>query len=578
MRSTATASLLAVGATADDRLARAEAALAVGDVDGAAAAVAASLADRDTGDGRFLAGVLHMVDERYAEAVGEWQEAFARYRDEGSPRRAARAAIEVARIFGSDSGAAALGRGWVERARTALDGEGPCAEWGHLELVAMACDRPDVHEVLACADRALAIAVEHGDVALEARALADGGLALVSQGRTREGFARLEASLATISAGGVDWDSAGLCYCSMLTACDRAGDLERAVEWTRIAAELPERMGGRPRVMHIHCRVAYGSVLCASGRWPEGEAALLDALGPDHAPSVAHRPLAVAHLAGLRLDQGRVDEAADLLAPFEDELTSCAPLARVHRARGDLDLAAAVARRGVSEMVGDALRAAPLLELLVEVEVERGDVPAARAAADELAALADGVDLPAVRAAADAAGGRVCAASGDTAGARAAFAAAKARLVDGASPLTLAAVRLALAECLAAGGDNAAAIAEARAARATFERLGARPSRDRADARLRGWGDTGRSRPRDATAAVGSLTAREGEVLAAVARGLTNAEIAEALFISPKTVEHHVGRVLSKLGVRSRAEAAALSVRARATWAPGAAEGSAPPR
>ena len=573
VREDVTASLLAVSATADHRLAAAESALAKGDLEGAAAAVAAALRERDTGHGRYLSGVLHMMDERYAEAAGEWQEAFARYRDEGSPRLAARAAIEVARIFGSAPGAAALGRGWVERARTALDGEGPCAEWGHLELVTMACDRPDVDEVLACADRALSIAVEHGDVALEARALADGGLALVAQGRTRAGFARLEAALATISAGDVDWDSAGLCYCSMLTACDRAGDLQRAAEWTRIASALTDRMGGRPRVMHIHCRVAYGSVLCASGRWPEGEAALLDALGPDDAPSVAHRPLAVAHLAGLRLDQGRVDEAADLLVPFEDEITSCAPLARVHRARGDLDLAAAVARRGVSEMVGDALRTAPLLALLVEIEVERGDVPAARAAADELDALAGTVDLGSVRAAADAADGRVRAADGDPAGARAAYATAKGRLVDGGSPSALAAVRLSLAECLAAGGDTAAAIAEARAARATFERLGARPSRDRADALLRGWGDTGRSRPRDATAAVGSLTRREGEVLDAVARGLTNAQIAETLFISPKTVEHHVGRVLSKLVVRTRAEAAALSVRA---YAGGGALGTGP--
>ncbi len=553
-----------MGATAGELLATAEASLAAGDIDAANAAVAASLAERDTGDGRFLAGALHMMDERYAEAAGEWQEAFARYRDDGAPQKAARAAIEVARLFGSASGLAPLGRGWVERARAALDGVGPCSEWGHLELVAMACDRPDVDEVLASADRALSIAVEYGDVALEARALADGGLALVAQGRTRVGFARLEAALATISAGDVDWDSAGLCYCSMLTACDRAGDLQRAAEWTRIASELPDRMGGRPRVMHTHCRVAYGSVLCATGRWPEGEAALLDALGPDRAPSVAHRPLALAHLAGLRIDQGRVDEAADLLAPFEDEITSCAPLARVHRARGDLDLAAAVARRGVAEMVGDTLRAAPLLALLVEIEVERGDVAAAREAADELAAVAEGVDLPAVRAAADAADGQVRAATGDPAGAREAFAAAKAHLVDGASPLALATVRLALADCLAAGGDTAAAIVEARAARATFERLGARPARDRADALLRGWGDTGRSRPRDATAAVGSLTRRESEVLDAVARGLTNAQIAETLFISPKTVEHHVGRVLSKLGVRSRAEAAALSVRARA--------------
>ena len=67
----------------------------------------------------------------------------------------------------------------------------------------MACDRPDAEDLLASTERALTIAVEYGDSDLEARALADCGLALVTQGRTAEGFARLDAALATIAAGEV---------------------------------------------------------------------------------------------------------------------------------------------------------------------------------------------------------------------------------------------------------------------------------------------------------------------------------------------------------------------------------------
>jgi DNA-binding NarL/FixJ family response regulator len=51
------------------------------------------------------------------------------------------------------------------------------------------------------------------------------------------------------------------------------------------------------------------------------------------------------------------------------------------------------------------------------------------------------------------------------------------------------------------------------------------------------------------------LTRRESEVLQGLARGLTNAELAAELFLSERTVEHHVSNVLGKLGVSSRAQA-----------------------
>jgi DNA-binding NarL/FixJ family response regulator len=56
-----------------------------------------------------------------------------------------------------------------------------------------------------------------------------------------------------------------------------------------------------------------------------------------------------------------------------------------------------------------------------------------------------------------------------------------------------------------------------------------------------------------------ALTSREREVLKLLARGLTQAEIAQELFISPKTVAGHIQRILTKLGVHSRAQAVALA-------------------
>jgi DNA-binding NarL/FixJ family response regulator len=103
---------------------------------------------------------------------------------------------------------------------------------------------------------------------------------------------------------------------------------------------------------------------------------------------------------------------------------------------------------------------------------------------------------------------------------------------------------------------------EARAAQDAFERLGAGRDAHAAAALLRGLGvKAARSGPRGA----GVLTKREAEVLALLGEGLSNQAIAERLFLSRKTVEHHVHRVLLKLDLGGRAEAAAYVARDRAT-------------
>jgi DNA-binding NarL/FixJ family response regulator len=67
------------------------------------------------------------------------------------------------------------------------------------------------------------------------------------------------------------------------------------------------------------------------------------------------------------------------------------------------------------------------------------------------------------------------------------------------------------------------------------------------------------TRPRSGTSCQRRLIQREAKVLALLAHGLSNREIATRLVISAKTVEHHVSQILSKLGLRSRAEAAAYA-------------------
>ncbi len=117
--------------------------------------------------------------------------------------------------------------------------------------------------------------------------------------------------------------------------------------------------------------------------------------------------------------------------------------------------------------------------------------------------------------------------------------------------------------------EAAAALADSdqerqlRTALTELERLGARPLAAGVARKLRKLGVRGPARgPRPATRAnPANLTARETEVLALVTEGLRNADIARRLFVSPKTVDHHVSAILAKLGVRTRGEAARAAAR-----------------
>ena len=121
-------------------------------------------------------------------------------------------------------------------------------------------------------------------------------------------------------------------------------------------------------------------------------------------------------------------------------------------------------------------------------------------------------------------------------------------------PMELAHSRLELAKVLLTDRPEVA-MAEARAALEAFDRLQAARDADSAAAVLRSLG----VRTASARKGGGLLTKREAEVLDLLGLGLSNPEISERLFISRKTVEHHVGNILAKLGLRSRAAAAAAA-------------------
>jgi DNA-binding NarL/FixJ family response regulator len=228
----------------------------------------------------------------------------------------------------------------------------------------------------------------------------------------------------------------------------------------------------------------------------------------------------------------------------------------LHLARHEPDLAVAVARQALRELNGDCLRGASLVLIVVEAELQRDNVAAAGVAAEQLATFATSTKLAVVQAQAALALGRIAARS-DAAAAAVEFERGLRILATDDWPLLRAALHLDLARAMSKL-NRAAAVAEARAALAIYERVGA-PEVEDVVALLRGLGVAVRTLVRGKNA-VDQLSPREREVLVQLGRGLSNPEIADVLVVSRKTVEHHVTNVLGKLGLRSRAEAAVYAV------------------
>ena len=537
--------------TADDLLHAGREALAAADWERARSCLERA---RDLGESAEvldgLSQAVHFQGE-YHLAIELKERAFADYRRRGMRVEAAELARWLAFLHGAVHGNMAAANGWMARAESLLDGVEQCAAHGWLTLDRAPWSRdPSERERLARA--ALTIARRFGDTDLEFGALALLGDAYVHSGRVAEGMTLLDEAMAAVTGGEVvGITTVGEIYCRLLGACERADDVRRAEQWMSVAADYVAWGDFVPPT----CRLHYGGILIATGRWAEAEQELLAAIRTFEAGYHAMRQSPLLRLAELRVLQGRFEEAERLLEGNESHPVARRLRATVALARGDLALAEELARLCLDGERSSDPACAPLLELLVDVQLARKDPGAAAETLDRLTELArDSRDDRASARAAFAAG-RVLAADGDErASAHLQTALERFSALD--LPLAAARAQLELAGALASRAPDAA-VAEARLALRAFERLGAVSHADAAGDLLRRLGAAGRAWPKR----YGRLTKRETEVLSLLATGCSNAEIGERLYISRRTAEHHVARILSKLGLRSRAEAAAYAVR-----------------
>lgn len=312
----------------------------------------------------------------------------------------------------------------------------------------------------------------------------------------------------------------------------------------------------RRNVAAAYCRAHYGGILTAAGRWDEAEAQLVESTR--QFDRGMPRAAALIRLAELRLRQGRLEEADQLLKGFDTHPDAVRTVAALHLARGETVLARDLLERctagsdGEVPRVGDTTMIGPLLALLVDAHLNEGNLDDADRAAQRLDRVAEAQRGPYLKAAAALAKGRVCVASGQG-DARSCLHSALEGFAQAQVPMELAITRLELARALAAQSP----VAAAKAALEAFEGLNAARHADIAGALLRSLGAPIRTGPKG----VGAWTKRETEVLELIGAGLSNVEIGDRLFITRKTVEHHVSNVLAKLGLRNRVQAAAYATR-----------------
>jgi DNA-binding NarL/FixJ family response regulator len=263
-------------------------------------------------------------------------------------------------------------------------------------------------------------------------------------------------------------------------------------------------------------------------------------------------------LAELRLRQGREEEAGSLLAQCGDRWETMPARARLHYSRGEFDLAAAVIKLALDQVGTDRARGVPLLALLVDIELARGNLVAAESAAARARDLSDVPGLPAVQAQGALAQARVLRASAAAEEAAQILRLALRRLQGTEMPMLQAAMHRELSEAVAVS-NQAIAISEARAALAIHQRVGSPEARADVDL-LRRLGVEIHYLVPPSNDPLVQLSRRERDVLALLRQELSNRLIGERLFVSPRTAEHHVSTILSKLGLRSRIEILALEL------------------
>jgi DNA-binding NarL/FixJ family response regulator len=500
----------------------------------------------EVGEAWFGLGVASWWQGDVAGSLECWERSYGVFRRGGEDARAVIAAFYLCLSLRMSVGNDVAANGWLRQAAALVDEHdlAPVAGW---VLLAQAYTANDSHDPAAAAEIArqtIALAEDVGDGDLVLCANCELGFALTALGDADVGGSLLDQAMAAALGGDRnDLDTVVLVSCRTIAACRRVADFRRGAQWINAAEAFQQRYGSTH--LFTTCKTHHGALLFAAGDWARAEAELELALQGAGSAEAALRADAAGVLAELRIAQGRLDEARRLLGGVENQPVTAIAQARLQLASDRASTAATLVRRRLRQIGNHEVERFVLLDLLTEA-APTADLPT--------------VDAGALRGAASAywsrAQGRV-ARGADAADGIASLEDALA--VFAATDLTYecARTRAVLAD-VTSGTDRDVAVREAVVALSTFEQLGASRDADSVAAMLRRLGVRA---ARPAPKGLPLLTRREWDVLGLLGEGLSNPAISQRLYVSRRTVEHHVSSVLRKLGLNSRAEAAAYAAR-----------------
>lgn len=373
---------------------------------------------------------------------------------------------------------------------------------------------------------------------LKALCLSASGLSKLPFARTSEGFADLDEAMMPVLANQVPVDWAGDIYCGVIYECHRLGDLSRMKTWTTAMDKWRESPEVSASWYGTTCEIHRWQLLSATDDYHALEERLTTALAgieDFHAPTAGE---GYYELGDLRRRRGDLDgaRAAFMRAreigfdPQPGEALLRCQLGEAAAAGNDLRM-----RMDAEDDVG-RIR---LLPAAVDIALARDHVEEADRCCAELEAGAEKFDSPGFRAWALHARGAVLIRQGRAAEALPILQDALRRYLNTQRRYEMAQVYAWMSQARRATGDADGAVSDAANAESIYHQLGAQPPRALT-----------RTTP-------GGLTKREVEVLARIAAGASNREVAKQLFISDKTVGRHLANIFVKLGVASRTAAAA---------------------